>query len=500
MPATTVIEQPSETIRTATAVGDPLAPYVPSPAKPWNARRVAHLYRRLGFGATLQQIQEGLLLTPEALVDQLLDTAADLGTPDPPYWGGWTMNEYAENPDPNLVFTHRDELRRRWLWNMLDEGIQAKMALFWHNHFVTELNAVGCNAFLWSYYALIHQYAYGNFRIFAREMGKTGAMLTYLNGNLNVAGQPNENYARELMELFTMGEGNGYTQQDIVEMARALTGWQANNYLCTPPYFAPTYHDDNPKTIFGQTSNYGYTTAHNLLFSARAPQVSHYISGKLYKFFVYQKIDPLVVEAMAQTFRDSNWELMPVLKQLVKSEHFFEESILNAQIKTPLESMICLLKNGGATSSQVAENYWNAMFYWSYQLGQEIFNPPNVAGWKGHHSWINESTLTGRWNYSAAFAYYLTQDDALRENLRSLAQTLTNESNDPAVITAALVDFFVGQTLEPIHLQAAIVNFKSNIPENYFEDGSWNLYWDEVPYQIVNMLYYLVKLPEFQLT
>jgi hypothetical protein len=488
------------TTAAAAPVGDPLAPYVPSASKPWNAQRVAHLYRRIGFGASLQQIQAGLQMSPSDLIDQLLDSAADLGIPDPPYWGGWTQNEYENNPDQNLIFQHYDELRRRWMSEMLDEGIRAKMSLFWHNHFVTELDVVGCSAYLWDYFSMIHEYAYGNFRIFAREMGKTGAMLTYLNGNLNVAGQPNENYARELMELFTMGESNGYTQQDIVEMARALTGWQAKNYECTPAFFEPTYHDDAPKTIFGLSSNYGYTTAHNLIFTARSTQVAHFISGKIYKYFVYQKIDNQVVEGMAQQFKDNNWEIMPMLKLLLKSEHFFEENTMNAQLKTPLESMLCLLKNSGANASQVPENYWNAIFYWSYQLGQEIFNPPNVAGWKGHRTWINESTLTGRWNYSSGIVYLLTQNDTIKENLRELAITLTNESNDPAVITAALVSFFTGQTLDPIHLQAAIINFKANIPENYFEDGSWNLYWDEAPLQIANMLYYVVKLPEFQLT
>ena len=261
----------------------PLSAYVPSSAKPWNARRVAHLYRRMGFGASLAQIQQGLQMSPSDLIDQLLETAADLGPPDPPYWGGWTMDEYAANPDPNLVFIHRDELRRRWMGEMLDEGIRAKMALFWHNHFVTELDVYGCNAFLWSYFSMIHDNAFGNFRIFTREMGKTGAMLIYLNGNLSIAGQPNENYARELMELFTMGESNGYTQADIVAMARALTGWRGNDYECDPPFFEPTLHDNTPKTIFGQTSNFGFTTAHNLIFTARANQVSEFITGKLYK-------------------------------------------------------------------------------------------------------------------------------------------------------------------------------------------------------------------------
>jgi hypothetical protein len=148
----------------------------------------------------------------------------------------------------------------------------------------------------------------------------------------------------------------------------------------------------------------------------------------------------------------------------------------------------------------VPDNWWDAIFYWAYLLGQELFNPPNVAGWPGHHSWLNESTLTARWDYTSIVAYFLTQDDTLRGNLRTIAQTLTNDSNNPAVITAALVDFFTGQTLEPAQLQSAILYFKANIPENYYADGSWNLYWDSAPDQIVNLLYFLVKLPEFQLT
>lgn len=478
---------------------DPLMPYVPSAAKPWNARRVAHVYRRLGFGASITQIQQGLQMTPDALIDQLLDAAADLGPPDPPYWGGWTMDEYANNPDPNLVFIHRDELRRRWLAEMLEEGIRSKMALFWHNHFVTELDVYNCNAYLWSYYSMIHDNAFGNFRIFAREMGKTGAMLVYLNGNLSVAGEPNENYARELMELFTMGESNGYTQADIVAMSKALTGWRASGYLCDPPFFDPNLHDNTTKTIFGQSANYSFTTAHNLVFSARAEQVSHYITGKLYKHFVYQQLDNQVITGLAQTFRDNNWEILPVLKQLFKSEHFFEDAFMSARHKTPLESMINVYKMANVSAIDVTEDRWNAIGYWSYQLGQEIFNPPNVAGWKGYRNWINESTLTARWNYSSAVAYWLTTLDQSRENLRTLAQILTNDSNDPVIITAALTEYFLGQTLDPVHQQSAVIYFKSGIPENYYLDGSWNLYWDEAPYQIVNLLYYLIKLPEFQL-
>lgn len=479
--------------------GDPLAPYVPSAAKPWNARRVSHLYRRIGFGANLDNVQEGLALGPSALVDKLLDNAASLDIPAPPYWSGYTYADYDGNQA--LIEEHRREVRERWFTDMIGEGVRAKMALFWHNHFVTELNVYQCNSYLWSYYSMLHEYAFGNFRVFAREMGKNPAMLSYLNGNLNVVGQPNENYARELMELFTMGESNGYTQADIVEMARALTGWQAKDYLCTTAYYDPALHDNKDKTIFGKTSNYGFTTAHNLIFGERAEQVSTFIAGKLYKHFVYQFPDGQVVDELAATFRASNWELMPMLKQLLKSEHFFEDTYINARIKSPIETMVPISKAVKATFPGDMERDWvGAFYYWTAQLGQDLLNPVNVAGWPGYHKWVNESTLTARWIFSSVFAHWAAGKDATRQNLRELAIGLTNDSNKPEVIASALVEFFTGQTLEPVHLQAAVVYLKANIPENYYLDGSWNLHWDSAPHQIVNMLDYLVRLPEFQLT
>jgi hypothetical protein len=477
----------------------PLDPYVPTAAKPWNERRIAHLYRRLGYGASLNTIQQGLQMSPTALVDQLLDTAAALGPPPPPVWGAWQFADY--NGDFNLIFQHVKDLKTRWMTDMLNESIRAKMAFFWHDHFVTELMIYTCNSWMWSYYSLLHEHAYGNFRDFALAIGNSAAMLVYLNGSLNVKGEPNENYARELMELFTLGEGNGYTQADIVEMARALTGWRADDDDCLPPVFNANLHDTGSKTIFGKTANYNFDSAHNLIFAERPEQVSKYICGKIYKYFVYQNADPQVIDELAVTFRNNNWELLPVLKQLFKSEHFFDEQLLNARIKDPIETTLPLLKMAGATApAQVSTDALESINFWAYILGQELFNPPNVSGWKEHRAWINESTLTVRWNYSAKAVGLLTQDDTIRENLRLLALTLTNESNNPAVITQALVEFFLRQDLEPVHLTAATLNFKAGIPENYFLDGSWNLYWDEAPDQIVNLLLYLIRLPEYQLT
>jgi uncharacterized protein (DUF1800 family) len=480
-------------------VNDPLIPYVPTAAKPWNARRVAHLYRRLGFGATYAQIQQGLLMTPSALVDQLLDGAATAPQPVAPVWGNWTANQYGG--DTALIFEHIKELKRRWLIDMFGEGIRAKMAFFWSDHFVTQLSTYMCNSWLWDYYRLLHLHAFGNFKNFALAIGKSPAMLQFLNGNLNVVGEPNENYARELMELFTMGEGNGYTSADIVNMARALTGWQADDDDCAPATYNPAKHDNSQKTIFGQTGNFGFDDAHNLIFTARPDQVAHYIPTKIYKYFVYQNPDNQVIEGLAATFKNGNWELLPMMKQLFKSEHFFEEQLVNARIKSPMETFIPILKMTGVTYPVEITNDWlDEVLYYAYILNEELFEPPNVSGWKEHRPWINESTLTLRWQYATKTINLHLQNNSALGKLQQLALDLTNQSNDPAVVTAALIEFFTGQSLSTVHLQAAIGYFKSGIPENYFLDGSWNLFWDEVPEQILNLMKYLVKLPEFQLT
>lgn len=491
-----------ERVATApTAAANPLNPYEPSPAKPWNAQRVAHLYRRIGFGATIQQIQQGLSMHPSDLVDSLLDTAAALPpppVPQPEDWTNWTSVEY----DGSFSKTeeHRRYLRHRWFSEMLDESVRAKMSLFWHNHFVTKLYIVGCNAYTWKYYDLLNRYAFGNFEAFVLEMGKNPAMLVFLNGNVNEAGEPNENYARELMELFTMGEGNGYTQLDVVEMARALTGWRASFNDCTPHYFDPTKHDNGSKTIFGATGNFNFDEAHHLIFQERPAQVSEFITGKLYRHFVFQNPDPAVVSGLAATFRDGGWELLPVVKQLLKSEHFFEERFFNARIKSPMELLIPVLKMAGAKASEHVEPiWWDDVTFWMDKLGQVPFDPPNVAGWPGYRAWVNESTLANRWKFVGLLATLVSKNDILRDNLRTLAKILTNNSNDPSVITEALIDYFCGQKLDAIHFQAAVEYFKNGIPEGYFTDGSWNLNWDESPYQIIALLQYLAKQPEYQL-
>jgi len=472
--------------------------YQPTTAKPWNVQQIFHLYNRLGFGATLTEVEAALALSPEQLVDQLLDGVVAMPPPAAPPWANFTMADY--NGDDDLIDTHRRELTGRWLLDMHTEGVRSKLALFWHNHFVTELQVYGCNAYLWAYYDLLHQSTLGNFRSFVEAIGKTPAMLSYLNGNENIAAEPNENYARELMELFTMGEGNGYTQSDIEEVARALTGWRADDYECTPPFFDSNLFDDTPKTIFGQTGNWNYDDVHELIFTLRRDQVARYICTKIYEYFVYPEINSDIVNNLAATFKQNNFELLPVFKQLFKSEHFFDETLFGARIKSPIESFARLIK--GADLSFPADYITDSMDFISYasrELGQELFNPVDVAGWPGQRTWINENTLTFRWSFGAdLLANYFT--DSGKEKLVALALALSNGSNDPQLIVQMVAAHFINVDLGLDAIETAVQYFKGDIPENYFADGSWNLYWDEASDQMVNLLAYLIRLPEYQLS
>ncbi len=474
-----------------------ILPYEPSPEE-WTARKVRHIYRRLGYGATPEQVNSGQAVSPSELIDELISTALNTPLPETPYWSDWTSEDYGDDPD-GLSYEHYIGLARSWVKRSFDNPFQAKMSLFWHDHFATQKDVYGCNSSMWHYYKLLNQHAFGNFRTFVEEMGINRAMLVFLDGNENVAEEPNENYARELMELFTMGEGNGYTQVDIEEVARALTGWRMHGYECTPPFYNEDLHDDGVKTIFGQTGNFGYDDVHELIFTVRADQTAKYICTKLYQHLVYPEPNMAIVAEMVATFRANNWELVPVIKQLLKSEHFYDDTLIGSHIKHPLEVMVntvspILLD----IDEDLEEGFLNYVFYKSEEMGMELFDPPNVAGWPGHRVWLSENALTYRWTFCGTILKSYLKDSG-KEKLRQLALEITEESNDPEVIVAAMAEHWLSIPLEPDSLEVGVLFLKAGIPDNYFDDGSWNLSWGEAPDQLVNLLSYFIQIPEFQL-
>lgn len=539
-----------------------LQEYIPSPAKPWNEKRIHHLYNKLCTGAPLYLISAAKANKPSVLVDYLINTAAahplpgdkKAGVRTYDYTYSWKEQDIAE--DPNAYYKYL-ELVHMWFNGMITEGVRHKLVLFWSNHFVAAADNSGNRpSWIFQYYYLLHKHALGDFREFVKAMGLTPSMLIYLDGRYNTRYSPNENYARELLELFTMGVGN-YTQQDVAETARLLTGWNiryyespvgSGNYYIGPTkvdefVFYRNNHDWKGKFIFGrsignnggvvpptdaeamQKAKLEYDLLHDeLIFKIKKNEVAKFICKKLYSYYVYQEAPEEIINGLAQVFISSNFSIAAVLKTLFKSEHFYEEEVMGLGIKSHIENQIHYFRSldlepgkdffkykwiNNTFQAEVTDpiNYPNTLnrdtlshiYNSNNNLGQKLFNPVNVAGWPGYRSWLNEFTLVNRWRYNRdQFGYYL-QYNQTKEKYRSFLKEVGNNSIDPDIIVRGVISYFFTQDLPEDIILTAIGVFKSLVPANYYVDGTWTLNYTTVPNQFIALMNYLVTLPEFQL-
>ncbi|MEP6793336.1 MAG: DUF1800 domain-containing protein, partial [Saprospiraceae bacterium] len=312
----------------------------------------------------------------------------------------------------------------------LNEGvsIREKMFLFWHNHFVTANANIG--KMIYQYAKVLRDNATGNFRTLVEQITVNPLMLLYLNGNESNKNAPNENYARELLELFTIGKGieagpgdyTNYTEQDIKEIARALTGWTSNGIAFNqagnlpPAIFRTNRHDTGTKTLsnrFGNAviSNLGdqeYKKVIDIILNQA--EVSRFMARNLYRWFVYyfidDEIESTVIEPLAEIMRQENYEIIPVLTALLKSEHFYHDNAIGAMIKSPVDFTMSTIKPFEVTTNfNLNQTYqlWFALHQLNTTLQQDVFTPPDVAGWKAYYQepvfyryWINSVTLTTR--------------------------------------------------------------------------------------------------------
>lgn len=473
-----------------------LQPYVPTTENPWNDTRVRHAFRRIGYDASKSMVANALTVSPGLFIDQLINESLNAPNWPTPVWAAYTLDDYNnlgldfdEQTQANQL-----ELMKAVIGQMQTTGLKGRLNLFWSNHFVTQLENYYASNYLYEYYQTLETHALGNFEDFVRAIGKTSAMLIYLNGAENTSFSPNENYARELYELFTLGVDNGYTQQDIVETAKALTGYNHWESWTYPIYFDSSTFNDSDKTIFGQTGNWDYDDVIDILFQEKAPLIAHHICKKIYTYFVSATVNEDIVTAMANQFvLDFNIE--NILRTLFKSEHFFDNNTIGTQIKSPYDMSISYLKVTGFSLSQ---EFYEGLIWFNGLMGQSMFDPVDVAGWQGDRDWINSSTLGGRWEILQWFIWHTW--DSYNEELRTFAIESSNNSNDPYIITKAIIDRFVPLELFSVEdYQAATDVFKHDLPENYYENQLWNLQWDSVPYQVVLLLVHLIKFPEFQL-
>ncbi len=473
-----------------------ISPYTPDSNNPWDALKARHLYRRLAFGTTPSVINDALSQSPQEVVSTLLNTALTTPNTATPYWGYWDYSDYSNYDEQNNEFNQINY--RQAAKDIRDKGLKGRLTFFWLNHFVTQIETFNHAPFVFQYWDALQTHCLGNFKTFTREIGLNPAMLLFLNGFENTSQNPNENYARELYELFTLGENNGYTQTDIEETSRALTGYNHWVDYGAPITFNASTFDNSNKTIFGQTGPWGYDDVIDILFDQKAPLIANHICTKLYTYFVSPDINQDIIDIMATTFINQDWEIMPVLDQLFRSAHFFDPDAIGMVVKSPYDLMMIFYNEVDFVYEETEEEFFGFVNYIGDMLGQNIFQPIDVAGWQRNQDWINSSTLTGRWLTMEYMSWHFW--DGSQEQFRDFARQLCNDAIDPTVITKTLVDYFVSKPLyTETDYDIAEAIFRWEIPENYWDDGIWNWNFDSAPYQTILLIQHILRMPEFQL-
>lgn len=470
--------------------------YIPSTSNPWDIKKVKHLYRRLGFGASIEMINDALNKTPSELIDNLITEAVNIIPIADPGWGYWDNNKFNESYESvfgvqiGAIADTRRFMEYEFFKQMRSNNLRARLTMLWSNHFCTE--GLSRPPYLFQQHLMRETYAIGNFKDFVYQVGIDNMMLEYLNGLDNEKGAPNENYARELYELFTLGVDNGYTENDIVETARALTGYNTRKSGWAQIEFDEDSFDNSDKTIFGQTGNWNYDDVINILFQQKSEQIASFICGKFYKYFISPNINESVVAELANTFLENDFEIAPVMRQLFKSEHFFDDNSIGTIIKSPFDLVVLLEKEANLTN---IDNETTRVY--TERMGTRVFSPPNVAGWPGDEHWISSLTLPERWDNLGIYLRNYKSDNSFANLPLSL---FSNVNENVENVARGLVDLFLSKEL--IHeseYTTAIDVFKGNVPSNYFDDGTWSLNYNTVGDQVYDLVEYLITIPEFQL-
>ncbi|MCK0131681.1 DUF1800 domain-containing protein [Flavobacteriaceae bacterium F08102] len=484
----------------------PLTAYVPTPENPWDAIKVRHLHKRLSFGVNFSQLTNALSSTPSAYIDQLIDETIALPYTTPPAWANLDPANYPAN---GLTYSEEEndknveETQYAFIKECLDNGVRGRITLFWHNILVTRAVEYRFAGYAYRYFLTLQRNCLGNFKDFIHEIGLDEAMLKFLNGFENTAGSPNENYARELYELFTLGEGNGYTEDDIVETARALTGYNDySNGENSRIVFNEANFDTDDKTIFGQTGNWGYDDVIDILFAQKSTLIARFICENVYENFVSPEIDDqirlLIINPLADIFIADNYNIATLFKTLLKSEHFFDAEARNVIIKSPLDLILEFMISSGldfGTWEMNKESVKNV----ARLFDQDILNPPTVAGWDGDKAWINSGTITFRGAYlSEDIIFWAFEQN--EEQFRQFAKDVSTDHTDAEIVTKAIFAAILGE--EPYStpdIEVGIDIFKSRVPSNYFEQAIWSLDFVSAPLQVRDLLEYIVNLPDNQL-
>ncbi|WP_261511308.1 DUF1800 domain-containing protein [Chryseobacterium paludis] len=393
-----------------------------------------HLLWRAGFGPGISQFEDIQTLSNKTLIDELFKekafTELTYNTPDV------AAVDYMNSPTPaekrkenqKINREQNNELNLNFLDSMINspDQLREKMAFFWHGHFATRINNSKFNRQLLN---SIRKNALGNFKELLFDVSRSPAMLSFLNNQQNKKDHPNENFAREVMELFTMGRGN-YNEKDIREAARAFTGWgydKDGNFN-----ERKRLHDTGTKTFLGKTGNFTGDDILNIILEQKA--TAKFITTKIYKFFVNENIDNTIINRLSEDFYHSGYDIKKLLQHIFSGSWFYDPKNIGTKIKSPIELMVGMMRVL-PMNIQAPEN----LIVYQKLLGQMLLYPPNVAGWPSGKSWIDSSTLMLRlqipqiWSGLRPLEYSPRQDDDIDMGMKSRETALNKAFKNPNI-------------------------------------------------------------------
>ncbi|WP_439504497.1 DUF1800 domain-containing protein [Sediminibacterium sp.] len=526
-----------------------LAPYTGS----FTQIELQHLLKRTLFGVSKDDLN---YFGGKTLADVLEELLNPVNTNPPPPLKEYTTSTTATSPDTSILqgttwvgdvnndgtvqSQRRGSFKKWWMGRMInqDRSILEKMTLFWHNHFATEMNDVSNAQYIYKHHQLLRTQALGNFKALTRAVTVNPAMLVYLNGQLNSRTAPDENYAREIQELFCCGKGPDslFTEADVKAAARVLTGWRNNSNTFTS-FFDPNRHDTNPKifsSFYNNTVIAGRTGATagdieldefiNMIFNVQ--EVAKYICRRLYRWFVYYDIDASVetniITPLANLFRTSNYEVKPVLRALLQSEHFFDTLSRACQIKSPVDLVVGFCRETNLKfppSADYITNYghWNYLVNWVSNMQQNIGDPPDVSGWKAYYQepqfyqiWINSDTLPKRNQFTDTMVIngYSFNGNRIQVDGVSLIRTFTNPADPNILLNELIAHLFRIDLSETSKAQIKRDILLSGQTSDHYWTDAWNLFISNptntanattVRNKVRDLIKYLMNLAEYQL-
>ncbi len=466
--------------------------YRPSDAEPWNHKKVGHLFRRAGFGASLAEMETALQSGLDAAIDRLLQNRSDPAGDE--VWGILTRSLRQSN--------NGQQLPAAWLYRMLysPNPLREKMTLFWHNHFATSNGKVRNAGYMLGQNELMRRHALGSFRTLLLEMASDPAMMVWLDTAQSRRERPNENYAREMMELFSLGINNyrrpdqrNYSEQDVREAARAFTGWKLESGRAV---FRLADHDDADKTVLGRTGRWRSQDVVRICLEQES--AAYFIVAKLFRFLVSETVPATadLLEPLARGFRDSDYNFGALVEQVLRSNLFFAPQAYRSRIKPPVDFALGIVRgleghrpiaNGRRIGTTALADAMDG-------LGQRLFYPPSVAGWAGGRTWLNGQTFLLRQNL--ALALTSTADDRFARSLDPAELVRRhNVSGDEATVDLFLRVFL--QDDVPATTRTRLVHY---LADARHEPAP--VYWsaaDAADHRVRALCHLVLGLPEFHL-